>query len=137
MIGQVKQDVWGRKISLLIIIWFYYVMNLMLRCFLTNCSRFIFFLFFFFFLQLPWRLHKSCSGQSAYSMGVIQLNSLFKSVPNLYFHNGISEQNRIFKVKQQDIAFWYTLLFKSLGTVKMFMSFEKSILWSPRLHLFV
>lgn len=74
-------DRWTRKaqkISLLIIIWFHCVMKLMLKCFLTDCS-----FFFSFFFQLPWRLHKSCSGQSAHSVGIIHLK-LIEFATNLF-----------------------------------------------------
>ncbi len=71
-------DRWTRraqKVFLLIILLFHCVMKLML-----NVSSLIVLAFniyiYFFFLQLPWRLHKSCSGQSAYIVGTTHLKSI-------------------------------------------------------------
>lgn len=109
LIGQVKQDLWGWKISLLIIIWFYCVMKLMLRCSLTNCFSLFFFSFFFC----------SCRGGCTRAVQV-SLHTVWESsikcntVYNLFIFIMwcISEWNWILKVKQ-GIAFWYTLLLKA------------------------
>lgn len=85
LIGQVKQDLWGWKISLLIIIWFHCVMKRMLRCFLTNCFRF--FGFFFFFsvaVEAAQELFRSVCIQ--YGNHSIKLTMLYSLQP-IYFHN--------------------------------------------------
>lgn len=109
LIGQVKQDLWGWKISLLIIIWFHCVMKLMLRCFLTNCFSLFFLSLFVVAVEAAQELFRSVCIQ----YGNHQLNSPCNTVYNLFIFIMwcFSEWNWILKVKQ-GIEFWYTLLLK-------------------------